>query len=134
VTAQTFPSRVAADVAPIRQAGGELQGGTAAALGLLLKRFEEVKDALCLDSFEHHLAIQRLVRLASACQMIAEDLGWAPTTSIHGGGAREKRAERAAAYLYGLKWSAGQPSFEKLPPAARRQWLEDGRKLIEVLG
>lgn len=124
MSAQPFLSRVAAE-----RPGRPAIHNRLESLGLLVKRFDDVKDSLCLDGFENHLTAQRLVALAAACQQVAEDLGWVTTTSI----TTEQRVERAAHYLYGLTWRVGLPAFTAIPTAAKRQWLEQARGFLEVL-
>jgi hypothetical protein len=46
---------------------------------------------------------------------------------------QEFRIECVAAYLYGYRWTVGQPAYTDLPHAARRQWLEQARELVSVI-
>lgn len=119
-----FPALVAIELAAARASHSDMHT-LHHALGVILEEFEAFKDEIKRKVRVPSSVVRELVQIASSCQRAAEDLGWVlPDT---------RARDRIAAYLYGTRWSVGQPGYQELAHASRRQWLEQAQIIVELL-
>lgn len=124
MTGSGFPTMVAAELASARN-GHAPMPSSHHALGVITEEFEEFKDEVKRKQLVISAAVRELVQIASSCQRAAEDLGWVEPDT--------RARDRVAAYLYGTRWSVGQPGFQELPSSSRRQWLEQAQIVVDLL-